>query len=47
MELMKNDTFNDTFNATDGDDNDSEMLLERATSIRFLMEGILLPTKTS
>ena len=44
MDLMKNDTFNDTFNATDGDDNDSEMLLERAASIRFLMEGILLPT---
>ena len=27
-----------------GDDNDSELLLERSASIRFLMEGILLPT---
>ena len=39
MGLMKNDTFNVT-----GDDNDSELMLERSASIRFLMEGILLPT---
>ena len=39
MGLMKNDTFNVTV-----DDSDGELLLERAASIRFLMEGILLPT---
>ena len=41
MDLMKNNTFNVT---GDDNDSDSEILLERAASIRFMMEGILLPT---
>ena len=36
---MKNDTFNASH-----DDSDHEVLSERAASIRFMMEGILLPS---
>ena len=36
---MKNDTFNASH-----DDIDHEVLSERAASIRFMMEGILLPS---
>ena len=36
---MKNDTFNASH-----DDSDHEVLPERAASIRFMMEGILLPS---
>ena len=36
---MKNDTYNHSH-----DDSDHEVLSERAASIRFMMEGILLPS---
>ena len=42
MELKKNDTFNASH-----DDSDHEELLEGAANIRFMMEGILLPTISS
>ena len=41
MDLKKNDTFNASH------DSDHEELLEGAANIRFIMEGILLPTISS
>ena len=42
MDLKKNDTFNASH-----DDDDHEELFEAAANIRFMMEGILLPTISS
>ena len=42
MELKKNDTFNASH-----DDSNHEELVEEAANIRFMMEGILLPTISS
>ena len=42
MDLKKNDTFNASH-----DDDYHEELFEAAANIRFMMEGILLPTISS
>ena len=45
MDLKKNDTFNASHDSDQ--DSDHEELLEGAANIRFIMEGILLPTISS